>query len=60
MLELGRRLDFGQEPFGTNDGSQFGLKHLQRDLAFVLEVVCHVDGGHPALAQFWLNGLAAF
>ena len=44
MLEIRGDLDLGQEPFG----SQLGFQDLQRDLAFVLDIVGQVDGSHPA------------
>ncbi len=50
MLEVRRRLDFGQESLCTYNCSQLGLQDLQRDLALVLEVIGQVDRGHAALA----------
>ena len=50
VLEVGRRLDLGQEAFGPNDCGQLGLENLQRDLTLVLEVVGHVDRRHSAFA----------
>ena len=50
MLEVGRDLDFRQEPLGTHDRSQLRLEDFEGDLALVLEVVGQVDRGHPALA----------
>jgi hypothetical protein len=60
VLEVGRNLDLGQETFGTDNGGQLGLEHLQRDLALVLEVIGQVDGRHPALTQLTRDGVAAF
>ena len=39
MLEVGRDLDFGQEPLCSHYRCEFGLEDLERDLALVLEVV---------------------
>ena len=60
MLEVRRRLDLGEEPLGTDDRCEFGLEHLQRDLALVLQVIREVDRRHPALAEFGLDAVAAF
>ena len=55
----GRR-DLSQEPLGPNDGGQFGLQDLERDLALVLQVVGQVYRGHAALTKLTLYGIAAF
>ena len=60
MGQVGGGLDLGEEPLGTDDGSQLRLEDLERDLALVLEVVRQVDCGHTALAQLTLDGVAAF
>ena len=54
MLEIRGDLDLGQEPFG----SQLGFQDLQRDLAFVLDIVGQVDGSHPAFAELTLDRVA--
>ena len=36
MLQIRRRLDLGQEPLGTDDGCDFRLQDLERDLPLVL------------------------
>ena len=59
VLEVGRRLDLGEEPFGTDHCGQLGLEDLQGDLAFVLQVVGQVDRGHPAFAELTLDRVAA-
>ena len=50
VLELRRRLDFGEESLAPNDCSQLRLEHLQRDFALVLQVVGQVDRRHPTFA----------
>ncbi len=52
MLEVRRRLDLGQEPLGSDDGSQLRLQDLERDLPLVLDVVREIDRRHPALTEF--------
>ena len=59
MLEVRRRLDLCQETLGTDHGGQLGFEDLERDLAFVLEVVGQVDGGHAAFTQLALDGVSA-
>ena len=59
MLQVGGRLDLGQEALGAHEGGQLGLQDLQRDLSFVLEVVGQVDRRHAALTEFTLNRVAA-
>ena len=49
----------GQEALGTDDGCELGLEDLQRDLAFVLQVIGQVDRRHAALTELTLNGVAA-
>ncbi len=48
----------GYAPFGTYDCGEFGLQDLQRDLAFMLEVVSQVDRGHSAFAELALDRIA--
>jgi len=60
MLEVGRRLDLGEEPLGSDHRSEFGLQNLQRDLPLVLQVVGQVDRGHTTLTEFSLDVVAAF
>ena len=50
VLQVGRRLDLGQEALGADQGGQLGLQDLEGDLAFVFEVVGQVDRGHATLA----------
>jgi hypothetical protein len=60
MLEVGCDLDLGQKAFSPDNRSQFRLQDLEGHFAVVLEVVGQVDRGHAALAQFTLDGIAAF
>ena len=45
--------------FGTDDGSQFGLQDLERDLALVLDVLAQINGGHAAFTERGLDAVAA-
>ena len=60
MLEVGCRLDLGQESLGPDHRGQLGLEDLQRDLSLVFEVVGQVDRRHAALTELTLDGVAAF
>jgi len=60
VLQVGRRLDLGQETLGTDDRSEFRLQHLERDLPLVPEIVGQVDRRHPALAELELDAIAPF
>ena len=51
MFELGGDRDFAQEPLGTENDGQLGLEHLDRDVAAELQVLCEIDGRHPAATQ---------
>ena len=55
----GRDLDLGKESLHAKHCAQFGLEHLERDLALVLEVLRQVDVGHAALAELALDGVTA-
>ena len=59
MLEVGGGLDLGQEALAPDDGCEFRFQNFQRDLSLVLEVLGQVDGGHAALAELTLDGVAA-
>ena len=60
VLKVGRRLDLGQKPLGSDHGSQLGFQDLERNLALVLQVVSQIDRGHAALTELSLDGVAAF
>src|SRR5580765_64318 len=58
MLEIGRRLDLGEEALATNDRGQLGAKHLERHAAVVAHVVGEEDCGHAALPDLSLDAIA--
>ena len=58
VLEVGRQLDLGQEPLGTDHGRELGAEHLQGDLAVVTDVLGQVDGGHSAGADLSVEAVA--
>ena len=58
VLQVGRGLDLGEEPLGADHGGEFRPQHLDRYFALVPDVVCEVDGGHAALAELPLDGVA--
>ena len=60
MLQVGRGLDLGQEPLGSDHRRQLGLQNLERHLALVLQIVRQVHRGHAALTELALDGVAAF
>ena len=59
MAQVGRDLDFAQEPITTQHGSEFRAQHLDCDLALVFQVVSQVDRRHPTGAEFTLDGVTA-
>ena len=59
MLQIRSGLDLGQEPLGSQDCSEVGLQDLQGDSALMLQVVGQVHGGHSALTELTLDGVAA-
>ena len=59
MLEVGRRLDLGQEPLGAHHGGQLGAEDLERDRMVMPDVVRQADRGHPALTDLTLDAVAA-
>ena len=58
MLQIGDGLDLAEEPLGADDGGELRPKHLDGDLAVVLEVVGEVHGGHAAGAELALDPVA--
>jgi hypothetical protein len=46
VLECRGGLDLDYEAFGTEDGGEFGLEDLDRDLAVVLQVLGEIHRGH--------------
>ncbi|MFV2074208.1 MAG: hypothetical protein ACC742_16395 [Thermoanaerobaculales bacterium] len=57
-MQVGRRLDLGQEALGTDHPRQLGLEDLDGDLAVVLQVFREVDGGHAARTDLLVDGIA--
>lgn len=51
MLQVGGGLDLSQESLRPHDGPQFGLQHLEGNVAVVLEIVREIDGGHATFAE---------
>ena len=58
VLQVGRRLDLGQEPLRADDGAKFRAQHLHRYSAVMLEVLGEIDRGHAPLAQLPLDAVA--
>ena len=58
MLQVGGRLDLGQEALGADHGGELGPQHLERDLAVVPQVVGEVDRRHAAGAELALEAVA--
>ena len=58
MLQRGGGGDLLHEALGAQHGGQFGLEHLDRDLALVLEILGQVHGGHAALPELALEAVA--
>ena len=60
VLEVGGCLDLGQEAVRTDHCGQLRLEHLERDLAFMAQVVREEDGRHPAFADLAVDLVATF
>ncbi len=60
MLQIGRRLDLGEEPLAAEHGRELRPQHLERDFAVVAHVVREVHGRHAARAELALDPVAAF
>jgi hypothetical protein len=58
VLQVGRRLDLGEEALGSHDGGQLGLEHLERDLPLVLHVLGEIDRRHAPLPDLALDDVA--
>lgn len=59
MLELGRDPDFPEKPLSAQTRSQVGTEHLDRHPTAVLLIASQEHGGHPALPDRTLQGVAA-
>ena len=53
--EVGRDLNLAQEAVGSEGRSQFWAQNFYGDLAFVLEILGEIDGGHSAGAELALD-----
>ncbi len=51
MLQAGGRTDLLHKALCTENGSQFGSQHLERNLALVLQVLGQIHGSHAAFAK---------
>jgi hypothetical protein len=58
MLQPRRQLDLPDEACRPHGGGQLGAKHLERDLAAVLQVFGEVHGGHAARPGFTNQAIA--
>ena len=58
VLEIGGELDFLEEALGANDGRQFRVDDLDRDLAAMADILGEVDGGHAARPEFAFDAVA--
>jgi len=53
------RPDFGEEPLVSQDGRQFRMQDLERDVPPVPEVAGEIDGRHPAAPDHALDAIPA-
>ena len=58
MLQRRRGLDFHNEALAAEHSGAFGLVHLDRDLAIVLQVFGEINGGHTTGAEFTVEAVA--
>jgi hypothetical protein len=58
VLEARGGRDLVDEAFGSEHGGQFGLQHLERHLALVLEIFGEIDRGHATGSQLALQAVA--
>ena len=58
VLQHGGKLDLAQEALGAERGGQLGPEHLHGDVALVPEIAREVHGGHAALPELALDGVA--
>ena len=59
MLQAGCRLDFPEEPFGSEHVRQLGPQHLDGHLTAVPEIVRQVNDRHSAAAESAFHTIAA-
>ena len=60
MTQPRHDIDLAHETIRSERRGEFRTKHLDRDFALMLDVLAEVDGGHPALTQLTLDGVATF
>ena len=58
MAQAGGDLDLAEEALGADGAGQLGSEELHRDDRSVLQVLCKVDGGHSAMTELTLDGVA--
>jgi hypothetical protein len=58
VLQAGDNFDFPKEAVGSERADYFRPKHLDRDLARMLQVPGEVDRGHAAATQLALDRIA--
>jgi hypothetical protein len=58
VLESGGYADFVKETFWSKGSGQFRAEHFERDRSVMAQVVCEVDRGHAAPAEFTLDSVA--
>ena len=60
VLQVGRRLDLGDEPLAADHCRELGLEDLERHAALVSDVLGQVDRGHAALTDLALDPVSTF
>ena len=60
VLEVGRDLDFSEEPLDAEHGTEFRVQDLEGDFAVMANVARKVDRGHAAPADLAFDGVSAF
>jgi hypothetical protein len=58
MDQTGDEVDLALEPFEAKRCPDLGVKHLEGDLSFVLEIVCEVDRGHTTAPELALEAVS--
>jgi hypothetical protein len=58
MLQPCGGTNLGEKTFGTECSAKVGVQHLDGHVAFVLDVVGEVHGGHAAGSELALDAIA--
>ncbi len=58
MLQPCCRANLAQETIGAQCGTEIRMKHLDRDIAIVPQIMREIDGSHPASAELALDAVA--